>query len=187
MTWDLERKLSDSNGTNGHHMSCVFAREQAQTERLAALLRHDRMVFAKTPMVGPAEVLDQSSHHTHRMAVVNERLVCIEGHEVSSRMRANEHGGKRVVHIAGNEFIGRLLPHVLPSASNASGQEVPADTPPGPQPAVSTRPEPKLPSGARPTWGVHQQVDLPESAVETYTAHSGAHTPAHLLGLAQQG
>lgn len=77
MPWDLERKLSDSNGTNGHHMSCVFAREQAQTERLAALRRHDRMVFAKTPMVGPAEVLDHPSHHTHRMAVVNERLVAL--------------------------------------------------------------------------------------------------------------
>lgn len=113
-------------------MSCVFARGQAQIERLPALRRHDRVVFPKTPMVGPTAVPDHPRHHTHRMAVVNERIVGIEGHGVSSRMRASEHGGKRGVHIAGNEFIGRLLPHVLPSASNASGQEVPSDPRQGP-------------------------------------------------------
>jgi hypothetical protein len=39
----------------------------------------------------------------------------IQGNAVSLRVRANDAGGRRVVQIAGDEFIGRLLQHVLPS------------------------------------------------------------------------
>lgn len=46
----------------------------------------------------------------------NERLLGIEGEAVRLRVRANDKGGKRVVRIAaGDEFIARLLQHVLPS------------------------------------------------------------------------
>ncbi len=45
----------------------------------------------------------------------NERLLGIEGDAVRLRVRANDSGGKRVLQIAGDEFIGRLLQHVLPA------------------------------------------------------------------------
>lgn len=73
------------------------------------------MVYAKTPMAGPAAVLDYLSRYTHRTAVGNERLLGIEGDAVRLRVRANDSGGKRVVKIGGDEFIDRLLQHVLPS------------------------------------------------------------------------
>jgi len=97
-----------------------LARDPAQTptdrrQRLVALRRHDWVVYAKTPMAGPAAVLDYLSRYTHRTAVGNERLLGIEGDAVRLRVRANDQGGKRVVRIAGDEFIGRLLQHVLPS------------------------------------------------------------------------
>jgi hypothetical protein len=100
--------------------SGALARDPAQTpadrrQRLAALRRHDWVVYAKTPMAGPAAVLDYLSRYTHRTAVGNERLAGIEGDAVRLRVRANDQGGKRVVRIAGEEFIGRLLQHVLPS------------------------------------------------------------------------
>lgn len=100
--------------------SGALPRDPAQTERqrhqrLAALRRHDWVVYAKTPMAGPAAVLDYLSRYTHRTAVGNERLAGIEGDAVRLRVRANDQGGKRVVRIAGDEFIGRLLQHVLPS------------------------------------------------------------------------
>lgn len=66
-------------------------------------------------MAGPASVLDYLSRYTHRTAVGHERLAGIEGDAVRLRVRANDQGGKRVVRIAGDEFIGRLLQHVLPS------------------------------------------------------------------------
>jgi hypothetical protein len=100
--------------------SGALPRDPAQThdqrrQRLAALRRHDWVVYAKTPMAGPAAVLDYLSRYTHRTAVGNERLLGIEGDAVRLRVRASDTGGKRVVQIAGDEFIGRLLQHVLPS------------------------------------------------------------------------
>lgn len=89
--------------------------EGQRRQRLAALRAHDWVVYAKTPMAGPAAVLDYLSRYTHRTAVGNERLTGIEGNEVRLRVRANDTGGKRVVKIVGDEFIGRLLQHVLPS------------------------------------------------------------------------
>jgi hypothetical protein len=59
--------------------------------------------------------MGKPSRYTHRTAVGNERLLGIEADAVRLRVRANEQVGKRVVRIAGDEFIGRLLQHVLPS------------------------------------------------------------------------
>ncbi|MEZ5707482.1 MAG: transposase [Burkholderiaceae bacterium] len=100
--------------------SGALSRDSAQIpadrrQWLAALRRHDWVVYAKTPMAGPVAVLDYLSRYTHRTAVGNERLAGIEGDAVRLRVRANDQGGKRVVRIAGGEFIGRLLQHVLPS------------------------------------------------------------------------
>jgi hypothetical protein len=41
-------------------------------ERRRALQRHDWVVYAKTPLAGPAAVLDYLSRYTHRTG--NERL-----------------------------------------------------------------------------------------------------------------
>jgi hypothetical protein len=65
--------------------------------------------------------LDLHRHlHVHALMACgalqcDERLAGIEGDAVRLRVRANDQGGKRVVRIAGDEFIGRLLQHVLPS------------------------------------------------------------------------
>ncbi len=72
------------------------------------------MVYAKTPLAGPAAVLDYLSRYTHRTALGNERLLAIAGDKVLLRVRADDSGGKRVIAIPGEEFIGRLLQHVLP-------------------------------------------------------------------------
>lgn len=100
--------------------SGVLARDPADTghkrrQRLAALRRHDWVVYAKTPMAGPAAVLDYLSRYTHRTAIGNERLLAIDGDAVRLRVRADSAGGQRVVMLAGGEFVHRLLQHVLPS------------------------------------------------------------------------
>jgi hypothetical protein len=86
----------------------------ARQQRAKALWRHDWVVYAKTPMAGPAAVLDYLARYTHRTAVGNERLVGIKGDTVRLRVRADDHGGKRTVAIDGEQFIARLLQHVLP-------------------------------------------------------------------------
>ena len=89
--------------------------ELARRQRLQALRRHDRVVYAKTPLAGPAAVLDYLSRYTHRTAIGNERLVGIVDDRVLLRVRADGTGGKRTVAVPGELFIGRLLQHVLPS------------------------------------------------------------------------
>jgi len=71
-------------------------------------------VYAKTPLGGPAAVLDYLSRYTHRTAIGNERLLEIGGERVLLRVRADAQGGRRVVRIDALEFIARWLQHVLP-------------------------------------------------------------------------
>ena len=96
----------------------VLARDPADTalaraQRAQALRRHDWVVYAKTPLAGPAAVLDYLSRYTHRTAIGNERLVGIAGDRVLLRVRADEAGGKRTLALEGTQFIGRFLQHVL--------------------------------------------------------------------------
>ncbi len=86
----------------------------ARKQREQALRRHDWVVYAKTPLSGPATVLDYLSRYTHRTAIGNERLVGIDGQQVLMRVRADDTGGKRTIGMDGAQFIGRFLQHVLP-------------------------------------------------------------------------
>ena len=83
-------------------------------ERQVALRRHDWVVYAKTPLAGPAAVLDYLSRYTHRTAIGHERLVGIDADAVRLRLRADDQGGKRTISMPGEQFIARLLQHVLP-------------------------------------------------------------------------
>jgi hypothetical protein len=87
----------------------------ARTQRLEALRRHDWVVYAKTPLAGAGAVLDYLSRYTHRTAIGNERLVAIAGDKLLMRVRADDTGGKRTIAMPGEQFIARLLQHVLPS------------------------------------------------------------------------
>jgi hypothetical protein len=91
------------------------ATQALRQERRRALQRHDWVVYAKTPLAGPAAVLDYLSRYTHRTAIGNERLVGIDAGDVLLSVRADAQGGKRVMRIPGEQFIGRFLQHVLPA------------------------------------------------------------------------
>jgi len=89
--------------------------QQDRARRAQALRQHDWVVYAKTPLAGPAAVLDYLARYTHRTAIGNERLLAIERHRVVLRVRADDHGGKRTIGLPGTEFVARLLQHVLPA------------------------------------------------------------------------
>ncbi|MDD2806841.1 MAG: IS91 family transposase [Elusimicrobiales bacterium] len=90
------------------------AEAKGYAERRRRLLKHKWVVYAKTPLGGPAEVLGYLSRYTHRTAVSNERILAIREGQVLLRVRADGKGGKKVVRIDGPDFIGRFLQHVLP-------------------------------------------------------------------------
>jgi hypothetical protein len=87
----------------------------ARAQRVRSLRRHDWVVYAKTPLAGPAAVLDYLARYTHRTAIGNERLVAIAGEQLLLRVRADATGGKRTIAMDGEQFIARLMQHVLPA------------------------------------------------------------------------
>lgn len=88
---------------------------QAWCERQRQLYKHDWVVYAKSPLGGPAQVLEYLSRYTHRTAISNERIRAISAKEVAFTVRANDKGGKRLQRLPGAEFVRRYLLHVLPT------------------------------------------------------------------------
>ena len=131
----------------------------ARARRVRALRNHDWVVYAKTPLAGPAAVLDYLSRYTHRTAIGNERLVGIVGDQVLLRVCADGTGGKRTIAMPGDLFIGRLLQHVSapglqahpPLRAAGSGDQDRADGA-GAQAAGNAASEP---AGARGRAGLH--------------------------------
>jgi hypothetical protein len=72
-------------------------------------------VYAKTPLGGPAQVLEYLSRYTHRTAISNERIRSVSDQEVTFSVRADDKGGKRLQRLEGAEFVRRFMQHVLPS------------------------------------------------------------------------
>jgi len=85
------------------------------SKRHRALYRYKWVVYAKTPLGGPAQVLEYLARYTHRTAVSNERIVKITPDQVAFKVRADTKGGKRFVQLDGVEFVRRFLLHVLPT------------------------------------------------------------------------
>ena len=92
-------------------------KDAAWRERQRALYRHDWVVYAKTPLGGPAQVLEYLSRYTHRTAISNERIRSINEDEVTFTVRADDKGGNRRMRLPGQEFVRRFLLHVLPTGS----------------------------------------------------------------------
>ena len=84
-------------------------------ERQRQLYQHDWVVYAKTPLGGPAQVLEYLSRYTHRTAIGNERIRAINTQDVVFTVRANDKGGKRLERLPGIEFVRRFLVHILPT------------------------------------------------------------------------
>ena len=108
---DALRQASDAAALQRDPADTALLRQQ----RVKALLQHDWVVYAKTPLAGPATVLDYLARYTHRTAIGNERLLGIEGDKVRFAVRAGNAGAKRTVAMHGVQFIGRFVQHVLPA------------------------------------------------------------------------
>lgn len=89
--------------------------DAAWSARRQQLYKHSWVVYAKTPMGGPAQVLEYLSRYTHRTAISNERIRSVDAQQVAFTVRADDHGGKRLVRLEGAEFVRRFLLHILPA------------------------------------------------------------------------
>jgi hypothetical protein len=73
------------------------------------------IVYAKSPMAGPAQVLEYLSRYAYRVALSNERLLSMDEHRVRFHYKDYARTSRiRVMSLAPQEFIRRFLVHVLP-------------------------------------------------------------------------
>ena len=96
--------------------------DQSWRARQRQLYQNAWVVYAKTPLGGPAQVLEYLSRYTHRTAISNERIRSISAHEVAFTVRAEgggdgspNHSAKRLLRMQGCEFVRRFMLHILPS------------------------------------------------------------------------
>src|SRR5947209_19632958 len=74
-----------------------------------------RVVYAKQPFAGPAQVLDYVGRYTHRVAISNNRLVSMKDGKVCFRWKDyRDDNRQKTMALSGEEFIRRFLVHVLP-------------------------------------------------------------------------
>ncbi len=92
-------------------------RDPRQFKRwLDPLYNNDWVVYAKPPFDGPAHVLKYLSRYTHRVAILNQRLLTLTDGRVRFRWKDYRHRQrKRVMTLTAHEFLRRFLLHVLPS------------------------------------------------------------------------
>jgi hypothetical protein len=87
----------------------------AQSAFLEQLHVHPWVVYAKSPMAGPEQVLEYLGRYAHRVALANERLVSLDERGVRFAYKDYAHASRtRVMALEPQEFIRRFLVHVLP-------------------------------------------------------------------------
>ena len=88
----------------------------AFVRHLAKAQSSEWVVYAKAPFAGPEQVLDYVGRYTHRVAVSNNRLLDIEGGQVSFRWKDyRQDSEQKTMTLYAEEFIRRFLLHVLPN------------------------------------------------------------------------
>jgi hypothetical protein len=71
--------------------------------------------FSRPPFSHPNKMLEYLSRYTHRIALSNQRLLAIEGGEVTFSYRdRKDRNRKKELTISATEFITRFLQHVIP-------------------------------------------------------------------------
>jgi hypothetical protein len=99
-----------------------LADPEAFAAHLAPLRRAEWVVYAKPPFGGPIAVLAYLARYTHRVAIANSRLISMDDQAVRFRWKdyrtADPATGAvkiRTMALGPDEFLRRLLLHVLPS------------------------------------------------------------------------
>jgi hypothetical protein len=80
-----------------------------------SLYRKSWVVYCKPPFGSPERVLAYLARYTHRVAISNQRLVRLEGEEVTFTWKDYARGQRlQEMTLSGEEFLRRFLLHVLP-------------------------------------------------------------------------
>ena len=92
------------------------AKELPELDIPPAVWKKPWVVFSKPPIdnPNPQMVLKYLSRYVHRIAIVNSRILSIDGGKVTFKYQDNKTGQWNTMTLAAEEFIRRFLQHVLP-------------------------------------------------------------------------
>lgn len=101
------------------HKGMVTMSEEQHTAWLTlrtALYAMEWITYFKEPMGGPAQVVEYLGRYTHKVAISNHRIKCIDaGNNVTFEYKDyTEEGKKKTMTLPGQEFIRRYEQHILP-------------------------------------------------------------------------
>ncbi len=84
-------------------------------QRLAELMKTSWVVYTRGTGKHTEKVLAYLARYTHRIAISDRRLIAVDPSGVTFAYSDYARGGeRRTLHLAGEEFIRRMLMHVLP-------------------------------------------------------------------------
>jgi hypothetical protein len=82
---------------------------------IQSLFQNTWIVYAKCPFAGPEQVLEYLGRYTHRVAISNNRIVCVENGKVTFTYKDRKCNDEvKNMTLDAEEFIRRFLLHVLP-------------------------------------------------------------------------
>jgi hypothetical protein len=92
-----------------------LADKQVFVQMINALKDKQWITYSKQPFGGPEHVLEYLGRYTHRVAITNNRILSIEGDEVTFNYRDRSDENKvKALTLKATEFIRRYLLHILP-------------------------------------------------------------------------
>lgn len=92
-----------------------YISETAFKSWLSPLYEKEWVVYAKPPWNGPQHVLKYLARYTHRVAIANQRLLSIDGGQVTFSYKDYRRGhSQRRLTLSATEFIRRFMMHVIP-------------------------------------------------------------------------
>jgi hypothetical protein len=87
-----------------------------QSRLVNRLFKKPWVIYSKAPFAGAAKMLDYLSRYTHRVALTNQRLLKLDGDQVTLSYRDRRDGDRRkAMVLSAEELLLRFLKHVLPS------------------------------------------------------------------------
>ena len=92
-----------------------LASKQNFQQLIASVSKTKWIAYAKRPFAGPQQVLEYLGRYTHRVAISNNRIICIDNGRVTFTYRDRQRDNEiKIMTLDADEFIRRFLLHVLP-------------------------------------------------------------------------
>ena len=92
-----------------------YANDYCFEELLDRLYLKEWVVYCKEPFNGPGAVIEYLGRYTHRVCISNNRILNIDGGNVTFKWKDYRDGKIKVMTITADEFIRRFLMHILPA------------------------------------------------------------------------